>query len=67
MKDYLFLGISGFLFILRYITQLNVLNKSGKLFDAGQIWFGLLFFDVFQPFNNLKFRKYAQRRMKIRR
>ncbi len=67
MKDYLFLGISGFLFILRYITQLNVLNKSGKLFGVGQVWFSLLFFDVFQPFNNLKFRKYAQRRMKIRR
>lgn len=60
-------GFSALLFIVRYIIQLIVINKSARLFNAATFHINLLLFDIFQPFNNLRFRKYANRRNRFRR
>lgn len=50
------------LFLVRYGFQLDILNKNGRLFGAGKYHIDLIFFDLFQPINNLRFRRYANRR-----
>ena len=67
VKNYLFLGTNIFLFLLRYLIQLNVLNKSGRFFGTPKFHLDLGFFDIFQPLNNVRFKKYAKKRIKIRR
>ncbi|HBG41013.1 glycosyltransferase [Limibacterium fermenti] len=64
-----FLNGNGLLFLLavllfvgRYGSQLILLNKSSKWFDAGKFHINLLFFDLFQPVSNIRLRKYAKGR-----
>lgn len=61
-EEYLLIAIAAVFLLIRFFVQLKVLNKSSRLFGAGKYHVNLLFLDVFQPFNNFKFRKYANRR-----
>lgn len=65
--NYLLLLFTFLLFAIRYLVQLAVINKNSHLFRAGRYHINLIFFDIFQPFNNLQFRKYANRRNGLRR
>lgn len=61
-ENYLLLALSIILLAVRFIVQLNIIGKNSRLFDAGKFHLNLLLFDVFQPLNNFKFRRYAHRR-----
>lgn len=60
--NYFLLGTGVIFFLIRYGFLLSIVNKNGKLFDAGKYHINLIFFDLFQPFNDLFFRLYADRR-----
>lgn len=50
------------LFAIRYVVQWKVVTLNSRHFNAGKYHINLLFYDIFQPFNNTRFRKYASRR-----
>ncbi len=50
------------LFAIRYVVQWRVITLNSRLFDAGKYHINLPFYDIFQPLNNTRFRKYATRR-----
>lgn len=50
------------LFIIRYTVQWRVITMNSRLFGAGRYHINLPFYDIFQPLNNTRFRKYANRR-----
>ncbi|MDO5665215.1 MAG: glycosyltransferase [Bacteroidia bacterium] len=66
-SNYLLIALGVFFLIIRFITQLYVINKNSNLFETGKYHINLFFHDVFQPFNNFKFRKYANKRNKPKR
>lgn len=66
-ENWLLIALIGFFFIVRFIVQLIVVIKNSRLFGVGRYHINLLFFDIFQPFNNFTFRKYANRRNKPKR
>ena len=66
-SNYILLGFSVFLFLIRFVTLLLIINKNSVLFDSRKFNINLLFFDILQPISNLRFRKYANRRNKHRR
>jgi glycosyltransferase involved in cell wall biosynthesis len=43
------------LFLIRYFTQMFVINKNSKIYDAGRFHFSLLLFDLFAPFADRMF------------
>ena len=55
------------LFLLRYGMQLWVINRASKLVDNTGYHIDLLLYDLFHPFNNFRFRRYANRRTRYRR
>lgn len=65
-SNYVLTAFSVILFAVRYGVQFSVINQSARLFDAGKYHINLLFFDIFQPFNNLRFKKYANKRNRYR-
>lgn len=54
------------LFVIRYAVQWRVISLNGKHFDAGRYHINLLFYDLFQPLNNTRFRRYAAKRNRMR-
>lgn len=62
LPNYPLLAFAAALFIARYAVQLSVINKSARLLQSGKYHINLLLFDIFQPFNNFRFRNYANRR-----
>ncbi|HHX31813.1 MAG TPA: glycosyltransferase [Bacteroidales bacterium] len=66
-SNYILLGFSVFLFLIRFVTLLLIINKNSMLFDSRKFNINLLFFDILQPISNLRFKKYANRRNKYRR
>lgn len=66
-ENWLLIAVIGFFLIVRFIVQLIIIGKNSRLFGAGKYHINLLFFDIFQPFNNSKFRKYVNRRNKPKR
>ena len=61
-SNYYLTGFALLLFMIRFWVQINVINKNSRLFDAGKYHINFILFDLFQPFNNLRFRRYANRR-----
>lgn len=55
------------LFAIRYVVQWRVITLNSRLFDAGKYHINLPFYDIFQPLNNTRFRKYATRRNRMGR
>lgn len=55
------------LFIIRYAIQWRIITLESRLFGAGKYHINLLFYDIFQPLNNTRFRRYAIKRNRIRR
>ena len=66
-SEFLLIGFSALLFIIRYIIQVLIINKNSRLLDAGKYHINLLFFDIFQPFNNFRFRRYINKRNRFRK
>jgi glycosyltransferase involved in cell wall biosynthesis len=66
-SNFILLGFSVFLFIIRFFTLLFVINKNSAHFDSIKFNVNLLFFDLLQPLSNLRFRKYANKRNKYHR
>jgi hypothetical protein len=66
-SNFILLGYSVLLFIIRFIILLLVINKNSERFDSRKFNINLLFFDLLQPISNLRFKKYANRRNKYRR
>lgn len=55
------------LFIIRYAIQWRIITLESRLFGAGKYHINLLFYDIFQPLNNTRFRRYAIKRNRMRR
>ncbi len=55
-------GAALLLFFCRFFLQLTIINKNSRLFDEKGYHMNLLLFDLFQPINNQRFRRYANRR-----
>lgn len=53
-------------FIIRYILQLYVMIHGSRLLNAGRYHINLLFYDILQPLNNIRFKHYATRRNRSR-
>ena len=66
-SNYILLGFSVLLFIIRFIILLLIINKNSVRFDSRKFNINLLFFDLLQPISNLRFKKYANKRNKYRR
>ena len=60
--DLLMRGVALFFFFCRYFVQLIVINKNSDLLDERRYHLNLLLFDLFQPINNQRFRRYANQR-----
>jgi len=61
-NNFILLGVAILLFILRFCYQLFIINKNSKIFSSGLFHIDLLFLDIFQPFNNLRFRNWIAKR-----
>ena len=66
-KNYVLLGSGALLFVIRWIMQVVILNKNNKLFGSGKYYLSLLYLDFFQPINNMRFKRYANRKGKVLR
>jgi glycosyltransferase involved in cell wall biosynthesis len=55
------------LLLVRYAFQLIIINKESRLFEAGRYHIDLFLLDLFQPINNLKFKRYANKRNRMKR
>jgi len=60
--NFILLSIGIVLFIARYCFQAIIINRNSKLFGAGKHYLDLVFMDIFQPFNNFRFKKYAEKK-----
>ncbi|MDY9917344.1 Glycosyltransferase, catalytic subunit of cellulose synthase and poly-beta-1,6-N-acetylglucosamine synthase [Porphyromonadaceae bacterium KH3R12] len=53
-------------FVIRYVVQWRVTTLNSRLFNAGKYHLNLFFYDIFQPLNNTRFRRYAIKRNRAR-
>lgn len=56
------IGIATILFLIRYIVQIIILNKNGRLYNAGKFFFSLPILDLITPIVNYQFLNYEKRR-----
>ena len=49
-------------FIIRYLYQYIIIRNNSKIFKSGNVMLELPYFDIFQPINNFRFRKYASKK-----
>lgn len=66
-QKYLLIGLPALLFIIRYAYQWVIINRNSTLLQSGSYHLLLLFFDLFQPFNNFRFKRYITKRNKYSR
>lgn len=59
---YYLLYFAIFLFLIRYFTQMFVINKNSKIYDAGKFYFSLPLFDLFAPIADRMFLKHEAKR-----
>lgn len=55
-------GVALLLFLARFLVQLTTLNKNSRMLDKKTYHVNMLPFDLLQPINNQRFRRYANRR-----
>lgn len=65
-QHYFVAAFTLLLFLIRYAVQWRVIILNSRLFNAGKYHINLLFYDIFQPLNNTRFRRYAARRNRAR-
>ncbi len=65
--SWLITGTALLLFLIRYGVQLWMFNRTSKLLNDTGYHINLLLYDLFQPFNNFRFRRYANKRPRYRR
>jgi hydrogenase-4 membrane subunit HyfE len=62
-----FLLISGIILgIVRAIVQNIIIHKNAKLTESGKFYLSASMFDILQPLNNFRFKRYADRRNNYR-
>lgn len=66
-ENYLLLSVSAILLLVRFFVNLFVINKSSTIFGVAPFHVNLIFYDLFQPINNIRFKKYANKRSKYRK
>lgn len=66
-QNYILVAFALLLFVIRSAVQWRVITLNSRLFNAGQYHINLLLYDIFQPLNNTRFRRYAARRDRTRR
>lgn len=67
LRNYLLLSVSAVLIIASFIVKLLVINNSSKIFGIKPFHIDMIFYEFFQPINNIRFKKYANRRNKYRK
>ena len=60
--NYILLAIAIVLFVIRYCFQLIIINRNSNLFGGDKFYADLIFLDIFQPINNFRFKKYANKK-----
>ena len=60
-QQWALLGLSVFLFLVRLVIQLIILNKISQYFKSGKFHISLLVLDIIQPLYNLKFKNWLKR------
>lgn len=65
--SWLLTGFTLLLFLVRYGVMSRVLKRTSRLLDGGGYHLHLLLYDLFQPFNNFRFRQYANKRNRYHR
>lgn len=63
-QQWLVVGVTGLLFLLRLIIQLFTINKLSKYFMAGKFYFSFILLELIQPVYNLYFRITARKKSK---
>ena len=66
-QNWAVLAVSVLLFLLRFVTQLVIINRYNKNFGSGRYGLRLIGFDMYQPINNFRFRKYEKKKNKYKR
>ncbi len=66
-ENYTLISISALFLIIRYLIMLFVINKSSIVFGIKPFHIDLIFYELFQPINNIRFKKFANRRNKYRK
>lgn len=66
-SSYVLMCIALLLFILRYFTQVVILNKNSKIFAAGKFYASLPLLDIMTPVMNFQFLKHEKGRNTKRR
>jgi len=66
-SSWILTGMALLLLLLRYSVVFTVLNRNSRLLDGVRYHIHLLLYDLFQPFNNFRFRRYANKRNRVRR
>ena len=64
--NYILSAFALLLFVIRYAVQWRVITLNSRHFDAGKYHVNLPFYDIFQPLNNIRFRRYANKRNRMR-
>ncbi|MDR0824339.1 MAG: glycosyltransferase [Prevotella sp.] len=62
LQNWVLLGIAVFLFLIRLITQLVIINKDARYFMSGKFYFSLIVLDIIQPLYNIRFKSWRKRR-----
>ncbi|MDR2816937.1 MAG: glycosyltransferase [Proteiniphilum sp.] len=65
-KNYILPAFALLLFVARYAVLWRVITLNSRLFNAGKYHINLLFYDIFQPLSNTRFRRYAAGRNRAR-
>jgi hypothetical protein len=54
--EWMFVAVASFIFLIRYIIQLIVINKACNHFKTSRYYTSILLWDLIQPLYNFKFR-----------
>jgi glycosyltransferase involved in cell wall biosynthesis len=65
-QDYLLLISGIILWIIRATVHNITIHKNSKLTNSGKFYLSALLFDIIQPLNNFRFKRYADRRNNYR-
>jgi hypothetical protein len=60
-QNWVLLGIAVFLFLMRLITQLIIINKDARYFMSGKFYLSLPVLDIIQPWYNIRFKSWRKR------
>lgn len=65
-SNYLIVSVASLFLLLRFVIVLGVVNKLSGMFNKTRFHINLIFFEIFQPINNYKFRRRIKKRKRKR-